>query len=213
MPCFRFITGALLRYLAGLVDTSLVCTAPKVCSTGATDPADMAPADASSLKNSCALIADPYNLVFDPPCGPMFNPVIPGTELRQTGSYGFDSYLIPARNCLDLQYLLQVLVSPDPGAFSEQFVVDEHPVHRWQAFPVTVNVKHSANVHSIHAVFMGSFWYLGGQFAGLTHDHIAVIVLLAYDPARLLRIARHHGGVHVLSVASLFETQAHCIGL
>jgi hypothetical protein len=106
-----------------------------------------------------------------------------------------------------------VLITPGPGALREQFVVHKHPVHRWQAFPVTVYVKHSANVHSIHAVFMGSFWYLGSQFAGLAHDHVAVIVLLAYDPARLLRIARHHGGVHLLGVALLFKPQAHHVGL
>ena len=205
MPCFRFCTGALLRYLAGCGDSSLVITAPNGCATGATDPADMAPALASSLKNSCALIVDTYVRTFDPPCGPVFDSMIPGAELGQAGSHRLYAHMIFAWWRLDLQDLLQVLITPDPGSFSEQFVVDEHPVHRWQAFPVTVYVKHSANVHSIHAVFMGSFWYLGGQFAGLAHEHVAVIVLLAYDPAGLLRIARHHSGVHLLCVALLFQ--------
>ncbi len=92
----------------------------------------MAPALASSLKNSCALIFDPDSAAFfDPGCRAVFNPVVPGSELRQAGPYRFYSHGIFAWYGLDLQYLLQVLIGPDPGAFSEQFVVDKYPVHRW----------------------------------------------------------------------------------
>jgi hypothetical protein len=85
----------------------------------------------------------------------MFDPVIPGTKLGKTGSHRLYPYGVFAGHSLYLQYLLQVLITPDPGTFREKFVIHEHPVHRRQAFPVTVNVKHSANVHSFHAVFMG----------------------------------------------------------
>jgi hypothetical protein len=119
------------------------------------EPAAMVPAEASSLRNSCALIAYPYHTAFDPACRAMFDPVIPGTKLGKTGSHRFHSHIIFAGCSLYLQYLLQVLITPDPGTFREKFVVHKHPVNRRQTFPVTVNVKHSANVHSFHAVFMG----------------------------------------------------------
>ena len=47
----------------------------------------------------------------------------------------------------------------------------------------------------------------------MAYQHIAVSILLADDPACLLRIACHHGAVHVLGVAFLPEPQPHCIGL
>jgi len=51
------------------------------------------------------------------------------------------------------------------------------------------------------------------QLFGLAHDHIAVIILLPYDPAGLFGIASHHGGVHLLGITSLLQPQAHHIGL
>ena len=154
MPCFRFITGALLRYLAGLVDTSLVCTAPKDCSTGATDPADMAPNDASSLKNSCALIFYPYCAAFfDPGCRTMLDPVVPGAELGQARTYRFHPYCIFARRCLYLQDLCEIAVGPAPLALTEQLAIDEHAIYGRQAFPSAVKIKRSSAVLGVHAVF------------------------------------------------------------
>jgi hypothetical protein len=85
----------------------------------------------------------------------MFDPVIPGTELGKTGPHRLYFHCVFARLCLYLQDLLEMLISPDPGTFREQFVIHEHPVYRRQTLPVTVDVKHSANVNSFHAVFMG----------------------------------------------------------
>jgi hypothetical protein len=134
---------------------------PRGCAITAIAPAAVVPAALSSLRNSCALIVDPDSAAFFDPCGrAMFDPVIPDTELAKTGSHRFYPYGIFAWLSLDLQYLLQVLIGPDPGTFREKFVIHEHPVHRRQAFPFTVDVKHSANVHSFHAVFMGRLFRL-----------------------------------------------------
>jgi hypothetical protein len=120
------------------------------------DPAAVVPPEASSLRNSCALMFDPDSAAFFDPGGrAMFNPVIPHAEFRKAGSHRLYPYGIFAWLSLDLQDLLETLIGPDPGAFGEKFVVHEHPVHRRQSLPVTIDVKHSANVHSFHAVFMG----------------------------------------------------------
>ena len=165
-------------------------------------PAAVVPPEASSLRNSCALMFYPNSAAFFDPGGrAMFNPVIPDTELAKAGSHRLYPYRVFAWLSLDLQDLLEMLIGPDPGTFREQFVVHEYPVNRRQSLPVTVDVKHSANVNSFHAVFMGR---LCSEFARLTNQHIAIAILLADDPARLFRIARHHCAVHVLGVAFLF---------
>ena len=51
------------------------------------------------------------------------------------------------------------------------------------------------------------------QFARLAHDHVAIVVLLAYDAPGLFGIACYHSGVHELGVATLLEPEFHHVGL
>ena len=135
---------------------------PMGCTATAMLPLAVAPAEAVSGRKSRALMMYPESgVLFHPLCGSVFHSVIGHCKLGQLRSHGFHSHTIISRRCGDLQHFSEIMVSPDPGAFCEQFVVDKDAINWCETFPVAVDIKQGFDEHSIvHTVFMGGLCHL-----------------------------------------------------
>jgi hypothetical protein len=105
-----------------------------------------------------------------------------------------------SRSSLDLQYLFEVAVRPDPGTLSEQLVVDIYAICGIQSFPLAINVKNGFDECSFHPVFMGCLFgfFTTGLHVGTPVVHFATLAAVFFSTGTEISHAAFTAGTTTL---------------